>query len=134
MLLFFLTIFFHFFQLSTIWMLIVSGGFNFFYFYWSIDDLQCCISFRCTAKWISYTYSYIHFMVFLLDTSPIEMIKSIIVLMTFTLEDDMTMGVWQTRVHVWCTQELSKLIQSHTSFIIYYTKDNLRIYHFILSL
>ena len=22
-------------------------------------DLQCCISFRCTAKWISYTYSYI---------------------------------------------------------------------------
>ena len=29
-------------------------------FYWSIVDLQCCIGFRCTAKWISYTYIYIH--------------------------------------------------------------------------
>ena len=63
------------------------------------------------------------------------MIKSIIVLMTFTLEGDMAMGVWQTRVHVWCTQELSKLIQLRASFIIYYIKDNLRIsYHSILSL
>ena len=24
-------------------------------FYWSLADLQCCVSFRCTAKWISYT-------------------------------------------------------------------------------
>ena len=27
--------------------------------YWSIVDLQCCIHFRCTAKWFSYTYIYI---------------------------------------------------------------------------
>ena len=31
------------------------------YFYWSIVDSQCCVSFRCTAKWfhfyIIYTYS-----------------------------------------------------------------------------
>ena len=32
----------------------------YFNFYWSVVDLQCCISFRCTAKWISYTYTYIH--------------------------------------------------------------------------
>ena len=25
-------------------------------FYWSIIDLQCCIGFRCTAKWFSYIY------------------------------------------------------------------------------
>ena len=29
-------------------------------FYWSIVDLQCHISFRCTEKWISYSYTYIH--------------------------------------------------------------------------
>ena len=28
--------------------------------YWSITDSQCCVSFRCTTKWISYTYTYIH--------------------------------------------------------------------------
>ena len=28
-------------------------------FYWSIVDLQCCVSFCCIAKWISYTYTYI---------------------------------------------------------------------------
>ena len=28
--------------------------------YWSIVDLQCYVSFRCTAKWFSYTYTYIH--------------------------------------------------------------------------
>ena len=27
--------------------------------YWSIVDLQCCVSFRGTAKWFSYTYTYI---------------------------------------------------------------------------
>ena len=28
----------------------------FFFFNWSRADLQCCVSFRCTAKWFSYTY------------------------------------------------------------------------------
>ena len=27
---------------------------------WSIVDLKCCVSFCYTAKWISYTYTYIH--------------------------------------------------------------------------
>ena len=27
-------------------------------FYWSIGDLQCCVSFRCTAESVSQTYAY----------------------------------------------------------------------------
>ena len=27
---------------------------------WTIVDLQCCVSLRCTAKWFSYTYIYIY--------------------------------------------------------------------------
>ena len=36
---------------------------NFIYllnFYWWIGDLQCCVSARGTAKWISYTYTWTH--------------------------------------------------------------------------
>ena len=29
--------------------------------YLSIVDLRCCVSFRCRAKWITYTYIYINF-------------------------------------------------------------------------
>ena len=29
-------------------------------FYWNILDLQCCINFCYTAKWISYLYTFIH--------------------------------------------------------------------------
>ena len=43
--------------------------FNFLNFYWSIFDLQCCVSFRCRAKWIS--YKYIHSF---LDSFPIKVI------------------------------------------------------------
>ena len=28
--------------------------------YWLIVDLQCCVSVRCTAKWISYIFACIH--------------------------------------------------------------------------
>ena len=28
----------------------------FFFFFWSVVDLQCCVRFWCTAKWFSYTY------------------------------------------------------------------------------
>ena len=34
---------------------------NYLIFYWSTIDLQCCVSFRCTAKWFSYMYIYIYF-------------------------------------------------------------------------
>ena len=28
------------------------------FFHWNRIDLQCCVSFRCTAAWFSYTYTH----------------------------------------------------------------------------
>ena len=28
--------------------------------HWNIVDLHSCVSFRCTAKWLSYAYTYVH--------------------------------------------------------------------------
>ena len=39
------------------WRIVNSFFFCIFSLYWSLFDLQCCISFRCTAKWFSYTYT-----------------------------------------------------------------------------
>ena len=33
---------------------------TFFFFYWSIVDLQCCVNFWCSSKWFSDTYTHIH--------------------------------------------------------------------------
>ena len=33
---------------------------SFFFLNWSIVDLQYCVSFRCTAKWFSYSYICIY--------------------------------------------------------------------------
>ena len=41
------------------WLSVMSSHF-FNNFYWRIVDLQCCISSKCTAKWLSYTYTCSH--------------------------------------------------------------------------
>ena len=37
----------------------ISFSFSYINVYWSIVAFQCCVSFYCTAKWISYTCTYI---------------------------------------------------------------------------
>ena len=31
-----------------------------FHFYWSVVASQCCVSLRCTAKWVNHTYTCAH--------------------------------------------------------------------------
>ena len=40
--------------------------------YWNLVDLQCCVSFKCIVKSISYTHTYIHSF---LDSFPIKVIS-----------------------------------------------------------
>ena len=48
-------------------LLLLTWSFIFIFFYWSIVTLQYCVNLHCTAKWISYTYTYIpSFLEFLL--------------------------------------------------------------------
>ena len=49
------------------------------FFYYSIVDLQCCVSYRCKAKWISYIYTF----VLLLKLLKCELIKMSFILKAF---------------------------------------------------
>ena len=46
-----------------------------FFIYWSIADLQCCANFRCIAKRISYTYTYIHSLWNSFPSKPLQRIE-----------------------------------------------------------
>ena len=48
-------------------------------YFWSIVDLQCCISFRCTAKWISYIYIHIYpfFLTFFFPCTTFSSVQSL---------------------------------------------------------
>ena len=37
--------------------LVFLKHFSLLNFYWSIVNLQCCVSFKCIAKWMSYTFN-----------------------------------------------------------------------------
>ena len=43
-------------QKPKLYILVLFLFILFIYFFWSMVDLQCCVSFRYTKKWFSYTY------------------------------------------------------------------------------
>ena len=48
---------------NVLWAILEQGSpflKNFLEFYWSMVDLQSCVSFEYTAKWISYKHTYIY--------------------------------------------------------------------------
>ena len=51
------------FFLSISFILLLSLVFCCWFVYWSRVDLQCCVSFRYTAKWFSYTYIHNFFQI-----------------------------------------------------------------------
>ena len=59
-----------------------SAGSGFFLnFYFLLDCswiTMCCVSFRCTAKWLSYKYTYIHFFQILFAFRILQDIEQIV--------------------------------------------------------
>ena len=43
----------------------------FFLFYWSLVDLQSCVNFYCTTKWLSYTYICVYACTFISYSFPL---------------------------------------------------------------
>ena len=41
--------------------LLTIGAWLYFFFFWIIVYLKCCLSFQCIAKWFSNTYTNTHF-------------------------------------------------------------------------
>ena len=42
-----------------LWNMNVTFFFHFYVFIWSTVELQCCVNYCCTAKWLSYTFIFI---------------------------------------------------------------------------
>ena len=50
---------------------------GFVFLSWSIVDLQCCVSFRYTAKWFGYTYTHISISIIFQILSPYQLVQSV---------------------------------------------------------
>ena len=88
-------------------------------FFLSIVGLQCCVSFRCTAKWFSFTFVYVYyfsdyFPLWVIILFPVLYSMSLFILYTVVcicgegngtplqyccLENPMGGGAWEAAVH-----------------------------------
>ena len=70
---------------------------------WKIVNLQCCVSFRCTAKWISYIHTYIFSHRFKEIKKKQIWVKNST--QTFPLRPSTVMSLVYTKIHCNCKLE-----------------------------
>ena len=88
-----------------------------FFFYWSMFDLKRCVSFCCTAKWIRYPQTYIHYYAYVLENKTYSQFYISCFVCKYFLP------FWRLSFHLaygfLCCAEALSLIRSHLLIFVF---------------